>query len=167
MAADRKSGAPLRCHSVGSVDQLHVPYIYPSAQAVACGHECSCAQRGLPFHDITKACSSLLAWYWTILREHCPDVRAAGESGGRTDVRWLALSETDSGAGLLATAVGPGSSMQVGQKREGSVACACVFCKMQPIRGTPGRGSKALIQGLPHSQRFAADQCGPIQRGFL
>jgi hypothetical protein len=28
--ADRKAGAPLRLHSVPSVADLHVPYIYPS-----------------------------------------------------------------------------------------------------------------------------------------
>ncbi|KAL4457400.1 hypothetical protein ABPG75_012265 [Micractinium tetrahymenae] len=64
--ADRKSGAPLRCHSADAVEQLHVPYVYPS------------------------------------------------ESGGRTDVRWLALSErSGSGRGLLAAAVGAGSTMQM------------------------------------------------------
>ena len=38
----------------------------------------------------------------------------AGESGGRADVRWLALTAPGSDSGLLAAAVGAGSSLQVG-----------------------------------------------------
>lgn len=30
LSADRKAGAPLRCHGVESVADLHVPYVYPS-----------------------------------------------------------------------------------------------------------------------------------------
>lgn len=37
LAADRKAGAPLRCHTVESVDQLHVPYVYPSESGTKCG----------------------------------------------------------------------------------------------------------------------------------
>ena len=44
----------------------------------------------------------------------------AGESGGRADVRWLALTEPSSDCGLLAAAVGADSSLQVGSN--------CFFC---------------------------------------
>lgn len=78
LCADRKAGAPLRCHSVDSVAQLHVPYVFPS------------------------------------------------ESGGRADVRWLALAERSGGPGLLAAAVGAGSTLQASSKRGCLPACACM-----------------------------------------
>jgi len=38
LPADRKAGAALRCHSMDSVAQLHVPYVFPSKQALGWLH---------------------------------------------------------------------------------------------------------------------------------
>lgn len=41
-----------------------------------------------------------------------PRAPLAGESGGRTDVRWLSLTDPASGGGLLAAAAGAGQALQ-------------------------------------------------------
>lgn len=105
--ADRKVGAGLRCHAASSMAELHVPYVYPSKPLRVCFF--------ILFCDAQKALGAATPVLARLPSTRLPDpctCTHAGESGGRADVRWLALAEPAGGAGLLAAAAGQGASFQ-------------------------------------------------------
>ena len=103
---DRQAGAPLRVHNVPSVLDLHVPYVFPSGcswPGLPAGAACLQQETGVLW--LTKDCGGRVC-------ELACAFAAAGESGGRSDVRWVALQGGGGGEGLLASALG-GAAMQV------------------------------------------------------
>lgn len=77
--ADRKAGALLRCHSVPSVDELHVPYIFPSEPVQpAATTACMPAFRTLPS---VRAC--MLEAGTFLKRQRCRPLRRREWRAGR------------------------------------------------------------------------------------
>ncbi len=82
---DRQHGAPLRQYSVADVKEFHVPYIFPSAGTTSS-------------FDINA--SPMISMFHESPGYQNPSWRA-GENGGRSDTRWVTLSD-EGGAGIAA-----------------------------------------------------------------
>ena len=136
---DRKLGALLRCHEARAVHDMHVPYVFPSECGWVCGGEGQGGRWGwlmllvlLVLWAGALAAGSLQPRVMAMPRStacaspppslpppphhpHPPLYPPAGESGGRADVRWVALTPppAEGGWGLAVAAAGGGSMQQM------------------------------------------------------
>lgn len=161
--ADRKSGARVGVHAA-AVEELHTPYVVPSmlrvlgwgGLLVVCmasrGCVCVCVLGTI----ITRA--RLIRRRPTALGKPTNQpthVHSPGENGGRADVRWAALRDPSTGAGLLLRAAnGPIPAEQVAEA-EAEAAALAPDAGQSPLPGrfhfNAGMHSVAELERASHT----------------
>ena len=101
---DRQYGAFLRQYSVEDIKEFHVPYIFPSACQMPKYH---CPERWPPYSRLISTagrCFLLTPGSVVCCKPSLKQRHRAGENGGRSDTRWVTLSD-ENGAGIAAVAL--------------------------------------------------------------